>query len=119
MRLSRRCVFVLLLIVFASVASAQVGSSTITGRVTDATGAVVPRVNVAIIQTDTNFKFAAVTNEDGLYRVPSLSPGSYRITFEASGFKRVVRDGVDLRAGDVLALDAVLQVGNVTESVEV
>src|SRR6266404_4008169 len=112
----RRVVFALPLFFLASMANAQVGSSTISGRVTDPTGAVVPRVSVSIVQIDTNFQFTAVTNEDGLFRVPSLSPGSYRITFEGAGFKKVVREGVDLRAGDVLAVDTALQVGNVSES---
>ncbi len=98
---------------------AQVGTSSITGRTTDTSGAVIARVAVTIVQPATNFQFAGVTNEDGIYRVPSLSPGLYRITFEAPGFKRTVRDNVDLRTGDTLAVDAVLQIGNVTESVEV
>jgi hypothetical protein len=98
---------------------AQVGSSTITGRVTDTSGAVVPRVQISIVQTGTNFQYSAVANAEGIYRVPSLPPGQYRVTFETSGFKRLVRDDVDLRTGDVLAVDAVLQLGAVTESVEV
>ena len=114
-----RCYIVLALVLFPSLASGQIGSSTITGRVTDSTGAVVPRVNISIVQGETNFQFVAVTNDDGLYRVPSLSPGTYRINFEAAGFKKLVRDGIELRAGDVLAVDVQLQVGAVTESVEV
>src|SRR5437762_8928725 len=93
----RCCVIALALVLFASLASAQVGSSTITGRVTDPSGAVVPKVNVSIVLIATNFTFTAVTNEDGLFRVPSLQPGAYRVTFEGAGFKRVLRDGVDLR----------------------
>ena len=119
MRSPRCAVLVLALVLFASLASAQVGSSTITGRVTDPSGAVVPKVSVSIVQIATNFTFTAVTNEDGLFRVPSLQPGAYRVTFEGAGFKRVVRDGVDLRTGDVMAVDVALQVGNVSESVEV
>ena len=119
MRKQLCCVFLLALAAFVSLASAQVGSSTISGRVTDTSGAIVPRVNIAIVQTDTNFQFNTVTNEDGLYRVPSLSPGSYRISFGAPGFKKLVRDGIELRAGDVLPVDVQLQVGAVSESVEV
>ena len=76
MLLPRCCSFALTFVIFVSLASAQVGSSTITGRVTDASGAVVPKVNVSVVQTDTNFQFAGVTNEDGIYRIPSLSPGA-------------------------------------------
>src|SRR5260370_42697473 len=89
---------------------AQVGSSTISGRVVDATGAVVANVSVSAVQISTNFTFNAVTNNDGIYRIPSLQPGQYRVTFEARGFKKVVNDAVDLRIGDTLAVDATLDV---------
>jgi hypothetical protein len=101
------------------VAWAQIGVSTITGRVTDSTGAVIPTVTVTVVQVTTNFTFSALTNQEGIFRVPSLNPGAYRVTFEAQGFKKLVREGVELRTGDTLAVDASLQVGNVTESVEV
>jgi hypothetical protein len=97
----------------------QIGTSTITGRVTDSTGAVIPNVNVAVVQTTTNFTFSAVTNTEGLYRVLSLNPGTYRVSFEAQGFKKFVRDAVELRTGDTLAVDASMQIGNVSESIEV
>ena len=61
----------------------------------------------------------AKTNTEGLYRVPSLQPGPYRITFQSTGFKQFVRDGVMLRTGDVLPVDATLAIGAVTESIAV
>ncbi len=103
----------------AGLAYGQIGTATITGRVTDTSGATIPKVQVSIVQTSTNFQYSAVTNEEGIFRVPSLQPGQYRITFETAGFKRLVRDDVELRTGDVLAVDVALQVGVVTESVEV
>ena len=103
----------------ASVASAQIGSATITGRVTDSTGSTVPNVQVSITQLETNFQFSGLTNQEGIYRVPSLQPGTYRLSFKAPGFKTLVRDNVDLRTGDTMAVDGTLDVGNVTESVEV
>jgi hypothetical protein len=60
-----------------------------------------------------------VTNEQGLYRVPYLNPGSYQITFEASGFRRLVRSGIELRAAETPRIDVVLEIGQVVESVEV
>jgi len=105
--------------VAASLALAQIGTSTITGRVTDATSAVVPQVAVTVVQLGNNFTYSATTNNEGLYRVQSLQPGAYRVTFEAAGFKRLVRDALDLRTGDTLPVDVTLQVGQVTESVEV
>ncbi len=103
----------------AVTAYSQIGTSTMTGRVTDTTGAVVPNVAITVVQTGTNFTFNAVTNDEGLYRVQSLQPGLYRVSFEAQGFKKAVRDNVELRTGDTLAVDMALQVGNVAESIEV
>ena len=100
-------------------AYSQIGTSTLTGRVTDTTGAVVPKVRITVVQTATNFTQTSVTNDEGLYRVLSLQPGLYRVTFESQGFKKSVRDGVELRTGDTLAVDMSMQVGNVTESIEV
>jgi hypothetical protein len=102
-----------------SQALAQIGTSTLTGRVTDSTGAVVPSVTALVVNTETGFRFTATTNQEGLFRVQSLQPGPYRITFEASGFKRLIRENIALRMGDTLPVDAVLEVGNVVESIEV
>ena len=67
----------------AAAALAQIGTATITGRVIDSSGAVVADVAITVVNTGTNFQFAATTNADGLYRVQSLQPGPYRISFEA------------------------------------
>src|SRR5687767_4425692 len=109
------CVFLLAL----ASAFGQIGTSTLTGRATDPTGAVIPGVAVTVIQVGTNFTFKTVTNSEGLYRVLSLQPGMYRITFESSGFRRLVRENVELRTADTLAIDASMEVGSVAESVEV
>src|SRR5215472_10462418 len=95
--------FALAVLLFSSITFGQIGTSTITGRVTDTSGAVIPKVQVSIVQISTNFQYSAVTNEEGIYRVPSLQPGQYRVSFEASGFKRLVRDDVELRTGDTMA----------------
>ena len=107
------------LFVCSVLALGQIGTSTITGRVTDSTGAVVPNVSVTIVQKSTNFTSTSVTNGEGIFRVPSLQPGEYRVTFESTGFKKFVRDDIDLRTGDTLAVDSVMQVGQVSESIEV
>src|SRR5271165_1506522 len=65
----------------------QVNTGTITGTVTDPSGAAVPNVNVTVLQIDTNFETKVATNAEGLYRVQSLQPGTYRVTFEGAGFK--------------------------------
>ena len=103
----------------SSLVLAQIGSATLTGRVTDPSGAVVPGVSITVVQTGTNFEFTALTNAEGIYRVQSLQPGTYRISFETSGFKRVVRDTVELRVGDTVPVDAVLQIGAASDSIEI
>ncbi|MGH9666832.1 MAG: carboxypeptidase regulatory-like domain-containing protein, partial [Bryobacteraceae bacterium] len=116
----RRCLCQVTL-ALSSIASAfaQVDTATITGKVTDTSGAAMPNVQISVVQTETNFHFSSVTNSDGIYRIQSLQPGPYTATFEASGFKRLVRQNISLHVGDVLAVDATLEVGAVTESVEV
>jgi hypothetical protein len=103
----------------AALALAQIGTSTITGRVVDSSGAVVPAVQVTVTNTDTNFEFTAQTNSEGLFRVQSLQPGPYRVEFQAAGFKRLVRENITLRTGDTLPVDAALDVGALAESVTV
>jgi hypothetical protein len=118
-RIVHACCVLALTVVFASTSLAQIGTSTITGRVTDPSGSVVPNVTITVTQEDTNFTFPSTSNNEGLYRVQSLQPGKYKITFELQGFKKLVRDNVDLRVGDTLAVDAQLQVGEIGESIEV
>jgi hypothetical protein len=112
---------VLLSIVLLSTSAAfcQICTGTITGTVTDPLGAAVSNVQVTVVETHTNFESKATTNEDGIYRVQSLLPGTYRVTFEAGGFKRIVQDGLILRVGDVLPINSALPIGAVSESVEV
>ena len=106
-------------VLLSAAAYGQIGTSTITGRVTDSSGAVVPNVNVTVVQPSTNFTSTTTTNGEGIFRVLSLQPSMYRVTFESSGFKKVIRDNVELRTGDTLNLDTVMQVGQVSDSVEV
>src|SRR5262245_36100973 len=105
--------------VSSSLVLAQIGTATLTGRVTDPSGAVAPGVSINVVQTGTNFEFTALTNAEGIYRVQSLQPGTYRISFEMPGFKRVVREAVELRVGDTLPVDVVLQVGAASDSIEI
>lgn len=98
---------------------AQIDTGVISGRVTDPSGAVVPSAQVTVIQTETNTESKSETNSDGLYRVPSLRPGPYRVTVTTAGFKVSVRDGLTLRIGENLGVDVKLDVGAVTESISV
>lgn len=112
----------LVLMVFlatAAVAYCQISTGTITGTVVDSSGAVVPGVQVIVVQTETNFESRVTANSEGIYRAQSLLPGTYRLTFEAAGFKRLVLDGSILRVGDVLPVNATLEVGQLGESIQV
>ena len=83
-----------LILVFAMPVLAQTNTGIISGRVTDPTGAVVPNAQITVTQTETNVDAASETNSDGLYRVPSLINGPYKVTVTAAGFKKQVRDGL-------------------------
>jgi hypothetical protein len=98
---------------------AQISTGTITGTVTDPQGAPVAEVKVLVVETNTNFQARSQTNAEGIYRIQSLQPGSYTVTFEASGFKTLVQSGLQLQVGQVLPVDGALQLGQVTEQVEV
>lgn len=102
-----------------AVAYCQISTGTITGTVVDPSGAAIPGAQVTVVQTETNFESRATANSEGIYRVQSLLPGTYRLTFQASGFKRLVVEGSILRVGDVLPVNATLEVGQLTDSIEV
>jgi hypothetical protein len=91
----------------------------IAGEVTDASGAVMPGAQVVATNTATNLSRTATTNEAGLYTFPSLVPGPYRVRVEAKGFKSETRTGVELQVQQTARIDFRLEVGQVSESVEV
>lgn len=105
--------------VFCGSLVAQEFRATITGRVLDASNAVVPNVKIVAIHTETQSKTETVTSADGEYTLTYLAPGSYRLTAESAGFKRYQRDGLALSTGQRLGLDITLEVGATTESVTV
>src|SRR5579884_1664996 len=100
-------------------ARAQNTSATITGRVLDPTGAVVPNIEVHATNNATGAVVSARTNASGIYDLPFLAPGIYTLMIEAPGFKKLERTGIELRVNDVLNVELTLQVGNAAESVEV
>ncbi len=107
------------LILAVSPAGAQIDNGNITGRVTDSSGAVIPGAQVTVTQTQMNFETVLQTNEEGMYRAVQLRPGPYRVTVVAQGFKRLVRENLELHVGETLAINAALDVGAVSDSVEV
>src|SRR5205809_6223630 len=80
-------------------AGAQVSTGEINGKVVDGTGAVLPGVSVTIAGAALIQPQTTVTAESGAYRFPSIPIGTYTVTFELAGFKKLVRDGVIITAG--------------------
>lgn len=99
--------------------SAQQGRGTISGTVKDASGAGVPAAEVSIVNTGTNAVSTATTNDTGFFTAPALQVGSYTVTVEKQGFKKLSRTGITLQVDQRLALDLDLEVGATAESVEV
>lgn len=115
----RVCAVLFLAVAVTAPAAAQESRATILGTVTDQTGAVVPGVEVAVLNVRTNIRSSAVTNESGYYEVSYLIPGSYRIEAALPGFKTYLRDGVELATGQRVTLNIPLEIGEAIETVTV
>jgi hypothetical protein len=95
-------------------------NGSITGRVTDPQGAVVPGVSVTVADRSQQISVSTRTNDQGVFVVPGLRPGTYDLHLEAMGFKRLDRPGIPLNADEKLALaDVAMEVGALSETVEV
>src|SRR5437588_8638282 len=112
----------LVLIYGTSLASkllAQVAGGTITGTVTDSSGRVIANAHIAITNLATGVVRATTSNDEGLYTAPNLLPGTYDVKFTAQGFKSELRKEIELTVGATLTLDLTMQIGTITEKVEV
>ncbi len=107
------------LLLAAVTLSAQDTRGSINGTVTDDSGAAVPNAKVVVTNTATNVSVEAETSASGTYNVLYLLPGPYRVTVEVTGFKKLVREGLEVRVQERLTLDLRLSVGNVQESVSI
>src|SRR5712692_6631476 len=113
-------VFVLVFACLTGLATCRADElAAVTGLVTDPNGRSVPGVTVIMTNLATNVGSRTVTNDQGLYRVPSLQPGIYRITLDKDGFKSVVKSGIELHVQDVASINFELQLGSVNETVTV
>jgi outer membrane receptor protein involved in Fe transport len=101
------------------IALGQAASGTITGLVTDPSGAVVPGASVIATDTATGVQTGAVTNAAGYYEAIDLQPGPYTLQIEANGFKKMVRSGIVVQVADRLGIDLKLEIGSVSETVSV
>ena len=108
-----------ILATFAALALAQGERAGFNGTITDASSAAVPGAVVIAVDTLTNVETRATTTEAGVYRIPYLQPGLYKITVTKAGFRAAAVDGITLRVAQTLTVDMQLELGQVTESVRV
>jgi hypothetical protein len=91
----------------------------ITGRVSDPSGAGVPGASITLVSASTNAIRQAVSSDDGFYNFPSIAPGFYNLRTEHSGFKVATSSNVEVQVQQSVRLDFTLEVGQITESVQV
>lgn len=111
--------FIALMFPALSPLKGQEARGTILGRLSDATGAVIVGATVEATDVGTGVSATSTTTGTGDYIFPYLVPGSYTLKVQSAGFRNFVRAGITVRAGDRIAIDATMEVGPATESVEV
>src|SRR5688572_30295284 len=92
-----------LVLVLSTAAWAQVAS--VTGRITDASGAVVPQATVTAKSTDTGIATTTETTSEGYYTLPSLQPGRYELSVTKTGFSPIRQTGLELAVQQVARID--------------
>ena len=106
-----------LILAFAGIAHAQ--TAQVTGRVSDASGAVVAGAQVTLTNQANGFKRETVSNSEGYYTIPLVQPGTYDVKVHVEGFKPVVRSGVVLNVEQVARLDFSLEAGALSETINI
>jgi hypothetical protein len=99
--------------------SQTTGTASIIGLITDSSGAAVPRAKVIVQNQQTAFLYESASGDNGEYFVPNLSSGTYQLTVEAAGFKTVVQRDIVLRINETPRINVTVEVGSVTESVNI
>src|SRR5205085_10017322 len=102
-----------------SILFAQSDSASISGTLTDPSGAVVVGASVQVVNADTNVSQTTRSNQSGLYLFPNLPPGHYRMSVKHPGFKESVQPSLTLHVQDAVSQNFNMQVGGATESVTV
>jgi hypothetical protein len=109
----------LLLLSTLAVLQAQVDRASLSGTITDGSGAIVSDVMVVIESPSNGFRREAVTNGQGIYQVPGIPVGVYKVSIRKTGFGAVTFDSVVLTVGQARVLDAQLALGAVTQTIEI
>jgi hypothetical protein len=118
-RLPRLRQTLLVLFLWPTLVAAQQQLATLQGTITDQTGSVLPSVTVIATNVDTGIARTVSSNGSGVYRLPGLEPGRYRLTAALSGFAPYAREGIVLEVGASVGLSFVLEAGTVAEQIEV
>ena len=104
-----------LLTVFTASASAQTYTATLTGTVSDPNGATVPNVKIVAVNQGTKLEYTAQTSDAGVYTIPFLPVGTYVVSLEAAGFKKLVSIPITLEVNRIARVDLQLEVGELTQ----
>lgn len=118
-RLYRGAIALLAALCLAPAVWGQATTGTISGTVTDATGASVPGANVTVRNLDTNISRSAVTESEGRFRFPALGVGRYEVTIEAKGFAKHVRGPIQLVLNQEAVVNTEMQTASLQETVTV
>ncbi len=114
-----RCVFLLVLVLLSSLLFGQSNRGTITGTVSDTTGALIPGVQVVLTNTETGARFDTVATGTGNYALLQLPVGTYTLTVEQPGFSKYERTNIQVQVAVTTRVDVVLSLGATSESVTV
>jgi hypothetical protein len=112
-------VTVLFLVSCASALCAQSTSASLTGRITDASGAAIAAADVTAVSVERNTRHRSKTNGEGFYLITNLLPGVYRVEAAKPGFKTLIKSDVTLHVQDTINIDYTLPVGAASESITV
>jgi hypothetical protein len=119
----RGCVLLLCFVTFAAPPAAYpqggTATATLSGKISDGTGGVLPGVTVTVVNVATNQSRAVTTNEEGVYRFAGLAPGKYTVAAELQGFAKFVQPEVTLNVGAAADLNVTMRVSNLSETVTV
>jgi carboxypeptidase family protein/TonB-dependent receptor-like protein len=119
LRLRALCYSAFLIFLFIHSSRAQSPNGTISGIVTDPTGAAIAGAEILVVNDLTRVQYSGKTNEEGIYLVSNLPPGPYRVQVSKFGFKTIIKPDITLNVQDALALNFALPLGAISEVVTI
>src|SRR5580692_4812171 len=112
-------VLALLLVLGVAALGSAASAATLNGTVADSSGKIIPEATVTATNVETNIASSNVTDRSGLYVIPNLPPGTYRVTVQKAGFKTIVRRDVVLHTDNVMEMNFSMQVGSLEQSITI